>query len=46
MDGTSYHGYWQQNLYEVNAAFGSVADLKALSTALHNRGMVNLLNQC
>lgn len=43
MDGTSYHGYWQQNLYEINAAFGTVADLQALSTALHDRGMVSWL---
>jgi len=36
---SSYHGYYQNNLYEVNQAFGSKDDLKALSTALHERDM-------
>ena len=40
-DGSSYHGYWQQNLYEINSNFGSASDLKALSSALHSRGMVS-----
>lgn len=30
----------QQNIYEINPHFGTAADLKALSVALHNRGMV------
>lgn len=34
-----YHGYWQSNLYQVNPYFGSANDLKALSAALHARGM-------
>ncbi|KAL1887106.1 hypothetical protein Sste5346_010437 [Sporothrix stenoceras] len=38
-DGSSYHGYWQQDIYALNPNYGTVADLKALSTALHNRGM-------
>ena len=40
-DGSAYHGYWQQNLYEVNSNFGTPADLQALSAALHSRGMVS-----
>ena len=38
-DGSSYHGYWQQDLYRLNSNFGTADDLKALSTALHSRGM-------
>ncbi|KAK6609509.1 alpha amylase [Botrytis cinerea] len=39
VDGSSYHGYWAQNIYQVNPNFGTAADLKALSAALHARGM-------
>ncbi|EPE04804.1 alpha amylase [Ophiostoma piceae UAMH 11346] len=38
-DGTSYHGYWQQDIYSLNPQLGTASDLKALATALHNRGM-------
>ena len=38
VDG-SYHGYGQRNMYQTNAHFGSAAELKALSAALHARGM-------
>ncbi|KIM98961.1 glycoside hydrolase family 13 protein [Oidiodendron maius Zn] len=38
-DGESYHGYWAQNIYEVNSNFGTAADLKALSDAVHAKGM-------
>lgn len=37
--GDPYHGYWAQDLYSLNSAFGTPADLKALSAALHARGM-------
>lgn len=37
--GEAYHGYWQKNLFEVNQHFGTKDDLKALSAALHARGM-------
>jgi len=36
----SYHGYSQQDIYQVNNYFGSAQDLKNLSAALHARGMV------
>lgn len=39
-DGSSYHGYWAQDIYAVNTNFGSAADLVSLSDALHGRGMV------
>ena len=39
VDLQSYHGYWQQNLYELNPKFGTVNDLKALGNALHSRSM-------
>ncbi|KAI4148094.1 MAG: hypothetical protein LQ340_005244 [Diploschistes diacapsis] len=38
-DGAGYHGYWAQNIYEINSNFGDGADLQALSSALHSRGM-------
>lgn len=40
--GEAYHGYWQQDLYDVNSHFGTSDDLKALAQALHGRGMVGL----
>ncbi|QQK46373.1 Rutin-alpha-L-rhamnosidase [Penicillium digitatum] len=38
-DGMSYHGYWQQDIYNVNPNHGTSDDLLALSEALHERGM-------
>ncbi|VBB72744.1 Putative Glycoside Hydrolase Family 13 [Podospora comata] len=38
-DGSSYHGYWAKDIWALNPAFGNEDDLKALSTALHARGM-------
>lgn len=37
--GEAYHGYWQQDLYALNENFGTTSDLKALSAAVHARGM-------
>src|SRR5947209_6259637 len=37
--GQAYHGYWPQNIYEVNQHFGTADDLHALSSELHRRGM-------
>ncbi|EME83175.1 glycoside hydrolase family 13 carbohydrate-binding module family 20 protein [Pseudocercospora fijiensis CIRAD86] len=37
--GNPYHGYWAQDIYSLNSAFGTAAELKALSAALHARGM-------
>lgn len=37
--GNPYHGYWAQDIYALNPAFGTAAELKALSAALHARGM-------
>ncbi|KAL9121414.1 MAG: hypothetical protein Q9187_002027 [Circinaria calcarea] len=34
-----YHGYWTQDFYAENSKFGTAADLKALSAALHDRKM-------
>ena len=42
--GEAYAGYWQQDLYRVNEHFGTAADLKALSAALHSHGMVRGLS--
>ncbi|EFX05166.1 O-glycosyl hydrolase [Grosmannia clavigera kw1407] len=38
-DGTSYHGYWQQDIYDLNPNYGTGSDLLKLSKALHDRGM-------
>lgn len=38
-DGSSYHGYWAQDIWSLNPAFGTVDDLSDLSAALHARGM-------
>ena len=37
--GQAYHGYWQQDINSLNDHFGTMADLKDLSTALHARDM-------
>jgi glycosidase len=34
-----YHGYWAEHFQRVDAHLGSLADLQALSRALHGRGM-------
>ncbi|KAJ3010973.1 hypothetical protein NUW54_g2318 [Trametes sanguinea] len=38
--GEAYHGYWTQNINALNSHFGSADDLKALSDALHKRGIL------
>ncbi|POS80839.1 glycosylhydrolase family 13-2 [Diaporthe helianthi] len=43
-DGSSYHGYWAQDMYAVNSAFGTSDDLVSLSDALHGRGMYLMLD--
>ncbi|KAI0365853.1 glycoside hydrolase family 13 protein [Pilatotrama ljubarskyi] len=37
--GEAFHGYWTQDINSLNSHFGSADDLKALSSALHGRGM-------
>jgi len=32
-----YHGYWAQNIFEINPHFGTKEDLKSLVTACHDR---------
>ena len=39
-EGAAYHGYWPQQINQVNSNFGTSADLLALSSAVHDRGMV------
>ncbi|KFA73918.1 hypothetical protein S40288_00933 [Stachybotrys chartarum IBT 40288] len=34
-----YHGYWAQDLYQVNANYGTPQDLRNLVNAAHARGM-------
>ncbi|KAI0317669.1 glycoside hydrolase family 13 protein [Amylostereum chailletii] len=37
--GEAYHGYWSQNLDEINHHFGTEQDLKDLGAAVHKRDM-------
>lgn len=37
--GDAYHGYWTRDLNTLNPKFGTPGDLKALSSALHDRNM-------
>ncbi|KAK7408531.1 hypothetical protein QQX98_009291 [Neonectria punicea] len=37
--GQAYHGFWAQKIWSINDHFGTAAELKALSQALHDRGM-------
>ncbi|GIZ42981.1 hypothetical protein CKM354_000622700 [Cercospora kikuchii] len=39
IDGSAYHGYWQDDINEVNEHFGTADDLRALSAELHSRNM-------
>lgn len=39
-DGSAYHGYWPEDIYEINPHMGTPEDFIALSDALHGRGMV------
>ncbi|KAI0338565.1 glycoside hydrolase family 13 protein [Trametopsis cervina] len=37
--GEAFHGYWTEDITQLNSNFGTADDLKALSKALHDRGM-------
>ncbi|PWN50517.1 alpha-amylase [Violaceomyces palustris] len=41
---TGYHGYWSKDIYSINPHFGTADDLKALSSALHSRGMLLMVD--
>jgi alpha-amylase len=41
---SSYHGYWAQDLTEVNAHFGNLAKLRELSDKVHERKMKLVLD--
>ncbi|GFF61057.1 acid alpha-amylase [Aspergillus udagawae] len=43
-EGTGFHGYWPQNIYSVNSHFGTADDIRALSKALHDRGMYLMMD--
>lgn len=43
-EGDAYHGYWTQDITTINKHFGTSDDLKALSKALHSRGMYLMLD--
>ncbi|KZO91942.1 glycoside hydrolase family 13 protein [Calocera viscosa TUFC12733] len=43
-DGTAYHGYWPENIYALNDAFGTDSDLRSLISAVHSRGMFIMLD--
>lgn len=39
-----YHGYWQQNIFQVNPNFGSSDDLKELVSECHKRDIWVMLD--
>ncbi|KAF2859850.1 glycoside hydrolase family 13 protein [Piedraia hortae CBS 480.64] len=43
-DGSSYAGYWQQDLYALNDKFGSADDLRQLISELHDRNMFLMMD--
>jgi alpha-amylase len=43
-DIDGYHGYWQQDLTQVNAHFGDLAALRSMVAAAHDRGMKVVLD--
>ncbi|KAI0250972.1 glycoside hydrolase family 13 protein [Lactifluus subvellereus] len=43
-EGEAFHGYWTKDLDSLNPHFGTAEDLRALSTALHKRGMYLMLD--
>jgi len=43
-DGMSYAGYWQQDLFSTNQAFGTEEDLQNLITEMHKRGMYYMMD--
>ena len=42
--GYGYHGYWAEGWYDIDAHFGTPAELIALSSALKARGMCLVLD--
>jgi alpha-amylase len=43
-DVDAYHGYWQENLHELNVHFGDAAALRSLVNDAHTRGMKIVLD--
>jgi glycosidase len=43
-DIDGYHGYWQQDLTQLNAHFGDLASLRSMVAAVHDRGMKVVLD--
>jgi glycosidase len=43
-DIDAYHGYWQQDLTQVNPHFGDLASLRSMVAAAHDRGMKIVLD--
>lgn len=42
--GEAFHGYWVTNFYALNENFGTEQDLKDLSKAVHDRGMLLMVD--
>lgn len=43
-DVDAYHGYWAQDLTQLNPHFGDIASLRSLTAAAHDRGMKVVLD--
>ena len=42
--GEAFHGYWVKDWYSLNENFGTAQDLKDLSKAVHDRGMLLMVD--
>ncbi|EEB05470.1 alpha-amylase [Schizosaccharomyces japonicus yFS275] len=42
--GQAYHGYWTEDMTELNSHFGTADDLRALVQALHERNMLCMID--
>jgi alpha-amylase len=43
-DNAGYHGYWQQDLTQLNAHFGDIGTLRSMVAQAHDRGMKVVLD--
>lgn len=43
-DGSSYAGYWQQDLFTLNSKYGTIDDLHELMDEVHKRGMLFMMD--
>jgi len=42
--GEPYHGFWSKDITKLNDHFGTADDLRALTKAVHDRGMLLMID--